>query len=376
MSPTLPLRIVHVVTHQGVYRGGAVQACRMAIAQKRRGHDVGLVVYEASADAPSQKDEHRASWGMLKDAGIQTAFLDYKRPRGFFRLRKMLVPEEVDIVHAHRDDALRACYFATLLRKRPALVAQRGTIKQPPRFVRMLFASGRTRVVVSVSQSVKDSLCTQSPIDPEKVQVVYGSVDLDKFAARSPDAQLKEELGLTAGTAVIGSLSAYREAKGFRYLLPAVAQIMEETGDAVAVFVGINVGEKMKPLAQDLGIADRCRFVGHQEDIAKWISIMDFTVVAATKREGLSGVLRESLAMEVPVISTDCAGNREIVRDRETGLLVPVRDEVALADAMRWALENPGEMRAMAERGREWVIENCSLERQAERIEAVYRSVL
>lgn len=376
MPPSDPLSIVHVVTHQGVYRGGAVQACRMAMAQKSRGHKVKFVVYEDSADSQAQKDEHRASWGLLKQAGIEPAFLNYKRPFGFLELRRILNSQDVDIVHAHRDDALMACHFTTIFRKRPALVAQRGTIKQPPRFARALFASGHTRTVVSVSQSVKDSLCAEAHVDPEKVEVVYGSVDLDKFAPRSLDPQLKVELGIPAGTTIIGSLSAYREAKGFRHLLPASKNVMEDRSDVAAVFVGKNVGKKMKPLAQDLGIADRCHFAGHQEDIAKWISIMDFTVVAATKREGLSGVLRESLAMGVPVISTDCAGNREIVRDRETGLLVPVRDERALAEAMRWALANPDEMRAMAERGRKWVIENCSLERQAERLEDVYRSIL
>jgi glycosyltransferase involved in cell wall biosynthesis len=103
---------------------------------------------------------------------------------------------------------------------------------------------------------------------------------------------------------------------------------------------------------------------------------MDFTIVAAIDQEGLIGVLRESLAMEVPVISTDCAGNSEIVIDKKTGLLVPPRNTKTLVEAMEWALTNPRVMKEMARRGREWIYHNCTIDVQCDGLLKVYKQVL
>jgi glycosyltransferase involved in cell wall biosynthesis len=76
------------------------------------------------------------------------------------------------------------------------------------------------------------------------------------------------------------------------------------------------------------------------------------------------------------VITTDCAGNGEIVKDRKTGLLVPPDDREALSFALRWALEHSEDMRKMARQGRRWVEEHCSLKAQGAALEAVYAKAL
>ena len=102
---------------------------------------------------------------------------------------------------------------------------------------------------------------------------------------------------------------------------------------------------------------------------------MDVTFRAANAQEGLSGVLRESLAMEIPVISTRCAGNEEIIKHGETGLIIPVDDQAALRNAIRWALDNPGKMRTMAQKGRQWVVDHCSAKAQADQLTRIYSSI-
>jgi glycosyltransferase involved in cell wall biosynthesis len=87
-------------------------------------------------------------------------------------------------------------------------------------------------------------------------------------------------------------------------------------------------------------------------------------------------VLRESLAMEVPVVSTECSGNGEIVRHQQTGLLVPPGDVEALRAALAWAIDHRAEMATMARAGRQWVLDHCTLEAQATALERVYRGAL
>lgn len=371
-----PLRILHIATHTGVFRGGAVQACRMAEGLARRGHEVTLLAAEDRKSSPAEREEHARSWAPLRSRGVKVESMPYGGLFGHLKLRRFLDRGRYDVIHAHRDDALIASVRAVGRKSKPALVAQRGTVRQPPKPATAAFESPQVRAVVCVAEAVRNSLLQFTQVAPEKVQVVYGSVDLEKFAPREPDAQAVKTAGFPEDAYVVGSLSAYRRAKGFDDLLPALNRAMKQAPEMRAVFLGNRVAEKIGPEAAKTEFGSRFRFVGHQADVPAWLSTMDVTVMAATSREGLSGVLRESLAMGVPVISTDCAGNREIVRDRETGLLAPVGDPAALGESILYARNHPEEMRAMAERGRAWVREHCSMEAQCSALERIYRSVL
>lgn len=371
------MKVLHVASHLGVYRGGAVQLCRMAMGQRRRGHEVMVIAAALPRRAsPEVKKRDSATWDPLRAVGIEVMIFNYSSPLGILRLRRIMKSGNFDILHAHRDEALVACWRATVGLRRPALIAQRGTDRAAKKKVFQAFHSPRTRAVVAVSQAVKDGLLADSQIDSAKVNVIYGSVDLTEFASRPPVGQLREKLGIPPSARVIGSFSAFRKAKGLDVLVGALAPILQSNPDVHAVFLGKKVKRKLRPIADELGVKERLHLLDHQSNVAEWLSIMDLTVVAAVGREGLSGVLRESLAMEIPVISTDCAGNGEIVRDRQTGLLIPMRDAKALREAIEWALAHPGEMKSMAREGRRWVEENCGIEVQAEKLERLYKSVL
>lgn len=372
-----PFKLLHLATHSGVYRGGAVQACRMAEGLVRRGHDVTLLAAVNSRASAEHREADAASWESLRRAGVHVHLLDYSGPAGILRLRRYIRRGGFDLVHAHRDDALLAAWLGSWGGVGPALVAQRGTESVPSKWPRRAFASPRVRAVVAVAEAVREALSGAVPeMDAGKIEVIYGSVDMKKFAPRPPDPRVLASLNLPAGAYVVGSLSAYRGPKGFKYLVSGLRRAMQHVPSMHAIFLGKDVAEHVRPLAEQTGFIERFHFVGHQEDVASWLSVMDVTVVAATRREGLSGVLRESLAAGVPAISTDCAGNRELVRDHDTGLLVPVRSAKALRDALVWAQQHPAEMKLMAGRGREWVGRHCTIETQCAALEALYERVL
>jgi len=369
------LKILHLATHTGVYRGGAVQLSRMALAQLTRGHDVRIVAQEDTRASREELARNVESWAPVAATGVPLEFMDYYSIFGVGRLRKYLRSERIDIVHAHRDDALIAARLALRGLDSPVLVAQRGTTSPPSYFAGLAFRSTKTRAVVSVAEAVKESLIDAN-VDPAKIHVVYGSVDLEKFAPREPNQEILATLNLPPGARIIGSLSAYRGAKGFPDMIKALREVLPEFPDVFVVFLGERVPKKVRPRAKKAGINDQCRFVGHQSNVADWISIMELTLVTARSREGLSGVLRESLAMGVPVISTDCSGNREIAQPGRTGLLVPVGDVAAMAEAIRQALREPVEMKRLAAAGREWVVANCGTDRQARETLRIYESLL
>jgi glycosyltransferase involved in cell wall biosynthesis len=91
---------------------------------------------------------------------------------------------------------------------------------------------------------------------------------------------------------------------------------------------------------------------------------------------GITGTLREALAVETPVIGTELEGNPELISDGETGLLFPPRDADALARCILRMIEDPGRATAMARAGRKRVEAEFSVTAKIDRTEALYRRLL
>lgn len=363
------------MSHAGVFRGGAVQACRMANIQVARGHRVTIIVNIDPAVDPEKSRKDFRTWRGRLDRRVKVYGRDLGPTGKRWKLRLLLVSRFPHVVHVHRDEALLAAAAALRRSRRVAFIAQRGTTKVPPRDALKVFTSPGVRGIVAVADAVREALIKEG-VSAEKVRTIYGTVDLDEFAPGPRNEALREKLGLEPGDFVLGSFSSYRKDKGLEGIVQAVARLQREFPHLRLVFLGAKVEKKLSPIVDSLGILEAVRFANHQSNVADWMRAMDCTVMNATKREGLSGVLRESLACGIPVISTNSDGNGEIVRDGKTGLLIPCDDLDALTAAIRHAIENPSEMKRMAGEGRKWVEANCSPERHASELEAFYFDAL
>ena len=140
--------------------------------------------------------------------------------------------------------------------------------------------------------------------------------------------------------------------------------------------MGARLEEKFGETVRETGIDKNVIFAGFRSDIFDVISAFDVSVCSATKGEGLTGAVRESLAMAKPVVSTNVAGNGEVVIHGKTGMLVPPKDNAAMAEAIIYLLENSEESLKMAQAGRELVLEKCNNEVRCRRVEELYYNVL
>jgi glycosyltransferase involved in cell wall biosynthesis len=108
--------------------------------------------------------------------------------------------------------------------------------------------------------------------------------------------------------------------------------------------------EDLERRAAELGIAERVRFVGKvpHDEVAEYMSVGDVFVLPSYS-EGLPTVACEALNCGVPIVATAVDGTPEVVRDGETGLLVPAGDAPALADALERILTDDDLRRRLAE---------------------------
>jgi glycosyltransferase involved in cell wall biosynthesis len=172
--------------------------------------------------------------------------------------------------------------------------------------------------------------------------------------------------------AIVGRLALQ---KGHRYLFKALPQILARFPTLECWVIGHGeLEQELIALAAELRIDHAVRFLGRRSDVLSLLGQVDL-MVSSSIWEGFPTVILEAMAARTPVVATDVSGSRELVRDGETGRLVPMQQPAALAQAIIWMLEHPTEARFMAERA--WQeIHQYTLEHTAAGYDRLYRELL
>jgi len=180
-----------------------------------------------------------------------------------------------------------------------------------------------------------------------------------------------------AGVMRIGMIARMNErAKNHALFLHAAASVARRFPLVEFVLVGDGPFRKeWEELAQQLGIGPRTRFLGERYDIPAVLAALD-VVVSASRTESLSNAILEAMAAGRPVVATNVGGNPELVRDRETGLLIAPEDEGALANALETVLVSPELAREWGETAQRIAQANYTLDHARERFEELYMDLL
>jgi len=231
----------------------------------------------------------------------------------------------------------------------------------------------RNAAAIAVSDAVAESIAGYP--SPSK-QVIPNGVDIDGDVDTS---SVREELGLTDSQHLAVHVGNIRPLKGHTTLVSAAASLATIRSDVQIVSIG---GEKaagdldaIRSMARDLGISDRIRFLGRREDALAFIAACDVYVNPADV-EGLPVTILEALALGRPVVATSVGGVPSIVRDGETGILVPPGDPDAIAHAIAWMIDNPQSASTYGSSGQALIEEHHGIEHMVRQTEAVYDGVL
>ena len=192
---------------------------------------------------------------------------------------------------------------------------------------------------VCVSQGVADFSIPQTGLQSSKVSVIPNGVD-DKLYADAVPADVTQ-LGLNPLFPVVITVGRLSEQKGIRYLLLAAAEVLRERPNCQFLFVGDGPERaSLEALASSLAIGSSVRFVGHRADVPSLLKASGLFVLPSLW-EGMPNALLEAMAAGLPVVATAVEGSREIIRNEESGLLVPPENPDALANAILRVLNDP-----------------------------------
>jgi glycosyltransferase involved in cell wall biosynthesis len=322
----------------------------LAAEQRRQGHDASVLC----VDPPGAS----AFAAALRSAGVPAGHLAVPGGEGPAAARALLAAvrdaaPEVLHSHGYKTDVLLAALrpFARRPPLPPLLATNHNWTGATPAlrvYERLDALALRTFArVAAVSRASRAEMLARG-LRPERVAVVPNGIALpaaapDRERARAALARLVPAAGRAP---VVGYLGRLSPEKGARELAEALGSPLLAEARAVLVGDGPLRGEVEAALAAR-GLAGRAHLLGWRDDAAALLPAFDVLVLPSW-REGVPLAALEAFAAGVPLVASRVGGMPDVVRDGETGLLVPARDPAALAAALASLLGDADRRRAMA----------------------------
>ena len=350
----MELKILHINTEK-TWRGGEQQVLYLANGLKDRGHESTIICQPNSPLSERAKAEGLYIKEVRMRGGVDLCAV--------FSIARQL-RMGYDILHLHTANAHTLGFLATMLTKGHKVVVSRRVSFPIKGFFGKLKYRGIDKVI-AVSEDVRRGLIN-SGIPPQLIVTIHSAIDLNRYKEKISEPPYP----------VVGIIAHLAEHKGHRFFLEAAKEVSTTIPDVKFLVVGD--GDKRKELegyAKSLGIVGRVLFLGFQKDVPKLISGCTITVLSSVSGEGSPGVLKESMAAGVPVVTTDVSGSSEIVEDGVTGFVVPPKDSKSLASAMIKLLTDDELRKRMTIEGLSTVKE-FSVDTMVEKTEALYKSLL
>jgi glycosyltransferase involved in cell wall biosynthesis len=368
------VRILFLSTSMGL--GGADQQLLSAAQVLRdRGHEIRIVSLTPLGPMGLQ----------ARSLGLATDSLEMRRgvpdPRGLARLVRIVRAWKPDVVHSHMVHANLMARALRLLVPFPVLVSTIHNVYEGGSLLMAGYrlSNGLVDHMTIISQAAADRFVGERIVPGRLLTVIANGVDMDRMRNLPPETRgaLRRAIVVGDDEFVWLAVGRFEIAKDYPNLLRAFREVRAREPRARLVIVGQgSLQAEAEALTDELGLRDAVRFLGARDDVPAVMSAADGYVMSSAW-EGMPMVLLEAAAAGLPIVATAVGGNGEVVREGESGFLVPARDSATLGQGMLRLMALPAERRrAMGERGREHVRANYGLHRVAERWERVYWDAL
>lgn len=297
-------------------------------------------------------------------------------PLSVCSLRRLIRAKDIDIIHAHGKGAGlygRIASLGTSARRVYTLHGFNYDHYSP------LFGCGYITVEKMLAR-ITDRIVTVSDGEKQKAERA-GLLSKRNSIVIANGIALNGKDPCPKKGHVLGTLSRTCRAKGLEFLIESIALLKDKYPGMVCYIAGgTPKGEEtyeviLRKLVRDLHIEDRIVFLGEISDIEDFFSKIN-VYVSTSRWEGLPTAVLEAFAAKTPVIATDVVGNSDLVKDRQTGILVKAEDSKAVAAGIEHAFEDQDGLATLAANAFRYVSENFSVGSMVSKHEALYESLL
>jgi len=278
-----------------------------------------------------------------------------------------LIFSNYDLVHGHYG--FHSALFPAVIKRKPLVVTFHGSdaLREPLRarvyHSLQKFVVSRSDSIIAVSNQLKEVLIHNLGADSNRTTVISCGVDTSVFVPVEKTS-VRKKLGIDENAKVVLFVGSLRYSKG----VDIVFDCARRMPDVLFILVGDGL------LKADI---KNCRFPGAcpHEEMPVWMNAADIFILPS-RSEGTPVVLLEALSCTIPVVASRIGGCPGVIKDGETGYLVPVGNVDMFERKLRDLLDDESGRNLMGKRGREDMMEKFDSKRVAERIKRIYEKTM
>jgi glycosyltransferase involved in cell wall biosynthesis len=207
-----------------------------------------------------------------------------------------------------------------------------------------------------------------------KIEVVPSGIDFSEFENKESDAaRVRALFNIGHEEPVVGMVGRLESIKGAGYFIDAARIVLKSLPHTKFLIVGEGgLHESLKQQIDRLKVKDNVILAGWRDDIPAVMSALDILVLTSLN-EAVGRVILEAAACGKPSVATAVGGIPDIIKDKETGILIPPMDPVATASAIIGLLKDAPRRLAMGRAAMEWARKNFDSSRMVSKIDSIYK---
>ncbi|GAK51914.1 glycosyl transferase, group 1 [Candidatus Moduliflexus flocculans] len=232
-------------------------------------------------------------------------------------------------------------------------------------------------LILSNSEAAKQhSLLHESGITADKIFVLRNGIDYRRYQVTVDRQNKRQELNISPDAPVIGIVSNLRPYKGLQDAIEAAMYVYRSFPDVVWLFIGRDDGLQadFAGLADRLGVGHVVRFLGQRNDVPELLATLDI-LVSSSHSEGLPNAVLEGMAAGKAIVATRAGGTIELIDNERSGLLIPERDPIAIAQAVERLLRDQRLREQFGQYARQEAESRFSIGRLISQTETLYNEV-
>ena len=337
--------------------------------------DLSVVIPEGSLLEPALKELKTHYFALPNYADKSLSWKGIREFYGLFR------KERPQIVHTHGSLSAR---IAARLAGVDKIIYTRHCVFEPKPFLTTPIGKCISRLttrlftdkIIAVAEAAKENIIAEG-VYPDYITVVKNGVE--PLSPADPDtvAALRKKYHFTENDFVTALVARLHKVKGHEYYIRA-AKIFKDKGLPIKCFIAGTGDEEenLKQLAKDLDVTDYVVFAGFVSNVSEIMSMIDLQINASYGTEATSLSLLEGMSLHKPAVVTDFGGNPGVIYPEKNGLLVPIKNSDALAEAVIRIYEDESLRTKLIQGAKEVFEQEFRAEIMTKNIEQVYRDVI
>ena len=302
------------------------------------------------------------------------------------QLRKIINKEEFDIIHTHTPMGSVVTRLAAVKARRKyhtrVIYTAHGLhfFKGAPLKNWLMFypiekyLSKYTDTLILINQE-DYNLCKRKFKKCKDIQYVPGvGIDEEKFnfkMSRKEKKELRESLGIKENNFVIIYPAELNWNKNQLMIIKVIEKLSKKYNNLKVLLPGVDsYNGYYQKIVKEKGIEDSIKFLGYRKDIPKLLKIADLAV-ATSHREGLPLNVMEAMYVGLPIIATDCRGQRDLIKEHVNGYLVGINDQDKFYECIEKIYLSKNENSKFGEES-QYVIKEYLLDKILDKLKNIY----